>query len=593
MERTDLRTEPPPGVASAAPAHGPVAAGRLAPAGTGRLAPGGGSPPGEDALAAERELLTWCLHQSALPPHRLATLGPDFLIISPPKTGSTWLAENLRCHPRVFVPEVKEVKYFSSHLNSLDLNWYLEHFTPAAGRLKGEATPSYALLPVSRIRLVRCLLPDVKLIFLMREPVSRAWSHAKHTYRFREANFPGCRAPFEAITEDQWGENFAHPWTRASGDYLAQLRRWLSVFPREQLYVGFYESLAADPEALLRDILAFLGVNPDVDLSSFRLGERVMPGLPGEPAPALARVLRQIHHGRTGELASFLREHFDLRLPAAWEAPGAAAGRDSEAAGPPPVPAGELDDRALTRLLEQEALAGGPRLVLGGYRGYDVVLYRGRCYALDRAVGWTGLGEMGEAEFRHHQEGGTCLVAPSLAEVKEEVDRQAFARTEARLRALERRLGEAVDALRRVEFDGIEALHKGLRKAEADAIQLYPLHFTLAHVLRKAWRRLRAWVRGSGSGGDAPAAHPAALLLAAAPGSGDPAAEVVEPGYLGYDLVSCGPKFFALHRDEAPFDLRRVRGNRYRRLFVGSSVEEVEAQVRQATHWRTRVWLLP
>jgi hypothetical protein len=171
--------------------------------------------------------------------HQLATLRPDFLIISPPKIGSTWLAENLRCHPQVFVPAIKEVRYFSSYFKALDLGWYLGHFTPGADRLKGEASPSYALLPVEGIRLIRRLMPDVRLIFLMRDPVARAWSHAKHTYRFGEANFASCSLSLEAVPDDQWQENFRHEWCLAGGDYLGQLRRWLSVFPKEQVNVGF------------------------------------------------------------------------------------------------------------------------------------------------------------------------------------------------------------------------------------------------------------------------------------------------------------------------------------------------------------------
>src|SRR5258708_40317216 len=99
---------------------------------------------------------------------KLASLRPGFLVISPPKTGSTWLADNLRRHPEVFLPGVKEIKDFSCFHKALDLGWYLNHFAPAAGRLKGEASPCYALLPVEKIQLVRRLMPDGKLIFLMR-----------------------------------------------------------------------------------------------------------------------------------------------------------------------------------------------------------------------------------------------------------------------------------------------------------------------------------------------------------------------------------------------------------------------------------------
>ena len=162
---------------------------------------------------------------------------PDFLVISPPKTGSTWLADNFRHHPRLFVPAIKEVKYFSCFCNWLDLGWYLDHFRAAPGTIRGEASPSYSILPPDRIRLVRALLPDVKLIFLMRDPIARAWSHARHNFRYREARFADCQHDFDDVPESIWHEAFRHEWSLASGDYLGQLRRWREVFPREQFFV--------------------------------------------------------------------------------------------------------------------------------------------------------------------------------------------------------------------------------------------------------------------------------------------------------------------------------------------------------------------
>ena len=202
---------------------------------------------------------------------------PDFLVISPAKTASTWLADNLRCHPEVFVPAIKEVKYFSYYSKWLDLSWYLDQFSAAGGRVKGEASPSYAILPVETIRQIRSLMPNLKLVFLMREPIARSWSHAKHNFRYHEANFLGNTCEFEAVSPSLWRENFLHEWPLASGDYLGQLRRWLSVFPRQQIYVDFYESVVHDPQKLLRNLFAFLGVTRDVDLSAFPfLGEDLL-----------------------------------------------------------------------------------------------------------------------------------------------------------------------------------------------------------------------------------------------------------------------------------------------------------------------------
>src|SRR4051794_30915368 len=183
---------------------------------------------------------------------------PDFLVISPPKTGSTWLADNFRRHPRLFVPAIKEVKYFSCFCNWLDFGWYLDYFRTAKGVVKGEASPSYAALPPERIRLVRELLPDVKLVFLMRDPIARAWSHVRHAFRYRESVFADWQGDFEDVPDSLWREALRNAWSLASGDYLGQLRRWLEVFPRDQLFVGFYESIASEPDDLLRHVLDFV-----------------------------------------------------------------------------------------------------------------------------------------------------------------------------------------------------------------------------------------------------------------------------------------------------------------------------------------------
>ena len=343
-------------------------------------------------VASERDILGWCLQQPSISHHKLQAQRPNFLIISPPKTGSTWLAANLRCHPDVYVNDIKEIKYFSSFFKWLDLNWYLDHFIEGVGRVKGEATPSYAILPVARIHLIRRLLPDVKLIFLMREPASRAWSHAKHNHQYREANFVSSAAAFDAVAERDWCDNFTHDWPLASGDYLGQLRRWMSVFPREQLFVGFYESIASRPEALLRDIFTFLGVKVDVDLSRFRVAERILAGPPRDLPSALHRELHRVLHARTLELAAFLREQFNLTPPAEWRTilePALSPAKDKDLRpGPAAAFLHEFDDRYLSGVLEHEEVFPAPgRLVFESYKGYNLFFHAGRLIALAQGLG--------------------------------------------------------------------------------------------------------------------------------------------------------------------------------------------------------------
>jgi hypothetical protein len=352
-------------------------------------------------------------------------VAPNFLIISPGKTGSTWLADKLGRHPQIFIPAEKELNYFSFLHKAFDLNWYFEQFRPAAGCVKGEASPTYALLPVASIEQLHRLLPDVKLIFLMREPVARAWSHAKHCHRFRESNFNSCAKAFAAITDQEWRDNLCHDWTLAHGDYLGQMRRWLSVFPRRQVYVGFYESIAHRPEVLLRELFAFLGVDADVDLAGFQVAERVLAGQVGEMCPQLARFAQRLLSERTQDLANYLGEELDLTPPAEWSATlqlanGLQKGQELER---PAAFERACDDRYLAGLLEQaQMFSSVPLLIEEGYRGYNLIYYRGQLHAIAQYLGPFQLNEGSEQRLRRWQEAGVCFVASTLAEVKQRVD---------------------------------------------------------------------------------------------------------------------------------------------------------------------------
>src|SRR5579863_4531769 len=72
---------------------------------------------------------------------------PDWMAIAPPKTGTSWVYANLGYHPEAFAADLKEVKYFSNRFELEDLRNYVAHFRNGTGKSKGEASPSYSLLP--------------------------------------------------------------------------------------------------------------------------------------------------------------------------------------------------------------------------------------------------------------------------------------------------------------------------------------------------------------------------------------------------------------------------------------------------------------
>src|SRR5262249_33217876 len=108
---------------------------------------------------------------------------PDFLIIGAPKAGTTWLAANLDCHPQIYMAkrpgcqDPTEVRYFRKSFR-LPLKYYSSLFLQGKDRIKGDKSPGYSTLTPFRIRFIRSIMPSVRLVFFLRNPVERAWSHA-------------------------------------------------------------------------------------------------------------------------------------------------------------------------------------------------------------------------------------------------------------------------------------------------------------------------------------------------------------------------------------------------------------------------------
>jgi hypothetical protein len=180
---------------------------------------------------------------------------PDFLGIGVTRAGTTWLYANLRAHPAISMPG-KELHYFDRDFARRSLRAYLARFAVAPGQLTGEITPAYCSLPLRRIRLVRAVMPDVRLVLLLRNPIERAWSHALMDLATGTGRDPSEVDPVE------FADHFRSPASRARGAYAAILDRWRAVFPADQLYVGLFDDLGARPRALLQEVLAHVGAPP-------------------------------------------------------------------------------------------------------------------------------------------------------------------------------------------------------------------------------------------------------------------------------------------------------------------------------------------
>ena len=191
---------------------------------------------------------------------------PDFVIIGTQRGGTTSLYRYLTEHPDVGSALRKEVHFFDRHYEK-GMNWYLAHF-PVRGEVLvvGEASPNYLFHPVVPERARRAV-PHAKFIALLRNPIDRSYSH--YQMRVKKGLEP---LSFEDAIEKEperlsRSDDPASPtWRQYSyikrGLYVHQLKRWMSVFPREQFLIIKSEDFYKEPERILHQTLEYLGLRP-------------------------------------------------------------------------------------------------------------------------------------------------------------------------------------------------------------------------------------------------------------------------------------------------------------------------------------------
>jgi len=266
---------------------------------------------------------------------------PDFLGIGAQKSGTTWLHHNLSRHPEVWLPPVKELHYLDREPPSLfrrltkktetlrkarshfrmtlvslgrksdlgDLGWaarylfaprndawYASLFPELPGRITGEICPGYAGIEPRRIAHIHSLMPQAKILYLLRNPMDRAWSTT--VMHFNKPNFHGLAA----ADRDAIRNHLVAGKTRKHGDYLENLRSWRAHYPSDEVFVGYFDQLEEDPRGLLKDILAFLGVGCDEAVLSSGVAKHQNKGK-GDPIPGEFReLLAELHYSEIAAL---------------------------------------------------------------------------------------------------------------------------------------------------------------------------------------------------------------------------------------------------------------------------------------------------
>lgn len=170
---------------------------------------------------------------------------PSFLVVGPPRTGTSWLHKLLEPHTNLPSP-TKETRFFDLHFHR-GLGWYSRRFPHRSNLPVGEIAPTYFASAEAR-RNIASTIPCAKIIFIFRNPVQRAVS----LYRMKCA-YGRIPSDFEeALRTD--------PELISSGLYWTQLSEWRMLFPERQLLITTYDDLVNAPQGFVDVVADFIGI---------------------------------------------------------------------------------------------------------------------------------------------------------------------------------------------------------------------------------------------------------------------------------------------------------------------------------------------
>ncbi|MEP6604446.1 MAG: sulfotransferase [Spartobacteria bacterium] len=216
-------------------------------------------------------------------------MGPDFLCVGAQKAGTGWLYEQLRSHPDFWMPPLKELHYFdrlgrarlerkSDRLRiarqnardqrdiqfvermeklrsqeTVDFDGYAALFEPKGALISGDITPGYSTLPDAMAGRITERFPSMKIIFLARDPVERAWSQLSMWVRH------GVIAPFAENDFDAVTQHLQRPEVMLRSHLTTIVARWRHCVAHDSFGLYFFDDLKRDAAEVRSGIVQFLG----------------------------------------------------------------------------------------------------------------------------------------------------------------------------------------------------------------------------------------------------------------------------------------------------------------------------------------------
>jgi hypothetical protein len=184
----------------------------------------------------------------------------DFIGIGAAKSGTTWLADNLRNHPDVFIPEKKELVYFNKTMpfdrnfnnikNDKPVSWYHDHFLNALpGQIKGEISPQY-FRSAEAVKKIYQYHPGIKLLVMLRNPVEVAFSSYLYCIQIGAIK----AVPFESAIKK-------HDFILNAGLYFKCLKLYIDQFPKKNINIQLFDKIKDNPKLIYKNVLDFLDLD--------------------------------------------------------------------------------------------------------------------------------------------------------------------------------------------------------------------------------------------------------------------------------------------------------------------------------------------
>jgi hypothetical protein len=247
---------------------------------------------------------------------------PNFFVAGFQKCATTWLHHCLLEHPQIFVPELHMLHFFDIHYER-GFEWYRSFFKDANHAVRiGDTTVSYARDPNAAKRISE-FDPNVLIIFCLRHPIERAFSHYWHEKKKGKIAFR-----FEELFENY---DLFNDWVRP-GFYAEHINRFYEYFPKNQMLILLVDDIESNPLDVIRQMYIFLEVDAEFQPPSLKKRVNKAWFKPSSAQKIVTSIGNKVHHTgrfipktikemikRTGLKPSWLinpRSEYDLGMPA-------------------------------------------------------------------------------------------------------------------------------------------------------------------------------------------------------------------------------------------------------------------------------------